>query len=218
MGYGEFTRPRAAGRARARTAGGAPATQPPLGSPLEGETRPQVTRPGRVSNLTPIPARGVAGTNGPAAEAGPKAQGQARTQTKLSMASPELRGQESSPTRIRFGLSGLPSDHRRTTLPSGQSASSLACWPRNHGNHGRVPGGQRLHRGGSGNPQPARRRVRRGLPATGHHGPFRRLAVGHGGGMDLCELAQRQPRRRWLLRRRARTRHPFRLKHDGLVQ
>jgi len=90
MGYGEFTRARAAGRARARTAGGAPATQPGLGSPLEGETRPQVARPGGGSRLTSIPARGVAGTNGPAAEAGPKTEGQARSQTELSMASAEF--------------------------------------------------------------------------------------------------------------------------------
>jgi len=79
-----------AARARARTAGGAPATQPPLGAPLEAKTPPQVTRPGRGSGLAPVLARDVAGTKGPAAKPGPKTQRQARSQTELCMASPEF--------------------------------------------------------------------------------------------------------------------------------
>jgi hypothetical protein len=89
MGYGEFTRARAAGRAAASAAGGAAETERGWRALRRCGTSPQATRPGRRSSLTPIPARGDAGTNAPAAQARPKAQGQARSQTESSMASPE---------------------------------------------------------------------------------------------------------------------------------
>ena len=55
MGYGEFTRPRAAARPSASAAGGAPETQPRLHALPKGRTSPHVTRQGRKTSLTPIP-------------------------------------------------------------------------------------------------------------------------------------------------------------------
>jgi len=53
MGYGDFTRARAAARPTAFAAGGASETQPRLPALPEGEMSRRVTRRGRESSLTP---------------------------------------------------------------------------------------------------------------------------------------------------------------------